>query len=109
MRRPPRPRGPTLLAVPNRERIESLFRRTCLVPHTLIAMELEIRPTVRVGDIAVLIVFVRELGNVAAEHVMPKEFNERHLEGGAEILGQNVARAIRKKQEAEHGRRQRVA
>lgn len=109
MRRPLRPAGPSMLTIPNRARIEALFGHACPVPHTLIAMELEIRPTVTFGDMAVLIVFVRELGKMAAEHVMPKEFTEQQIEGGAEILGQAVARAIRRKQENDNARRQRVA
>jgi hypothetical protein len=106
--RKPRRVAPTLLSIPNRERIVGLLQRCCLVPHTLIAVELERRPTLEHGDVAVLTVFAAELGRDKIEHVMPGEFTVQQLEGAAQILGQTLAMVIRKK-EAASGRRQGIA
>lgn len=107
LRKPPRA-APSLLTIPNRDRVIGIFERACLEQHTLIAIELERRQTLTYGEIAALSVFARELGKAKIEHIMPSEFTQQQLEGGAQILGQTLAMVIRRR-EKEDGRRQRIA
>lgn len=107
--RKPRRAAPTLLSLPNRAKIETLFSRSCLIPHTLVAIELERRQTLAFGDVAILTAFVKELGLAKVEHMMPSEFTERQIESGAEVLGQTVMRQLRANGVKPNAGRQRIA
>lgn len=95
-RKPPRA-TPSLLPLPNRDRIVSIFMKAVGWPVGLLAIELEHRQTLTYGEVSVLSAFVEELGEKVPEHIMPKEFHQQQLEGAAQILGETVAAALRKK------------
>jgi len=96
LRKPPRA-APSLLAVPNLDRLISIFMRAA-GPVTLTSLELENRTTLTHGDVSVLSAFVTELGKQTPEHFLPRNPHPQQLEGAALILGETVKRAIRAKE-----------
>lgn len=105
--KPPRA-VPSLLTIPNRDRVVEILQRACTEPHTLIAVELEHRPTLRFGEVSVLTVFAKELGIDRIEHIMQGDVTQQQLEGAAEILGQCLGSEIRRRERI-HGRRKGTA
>lgn len=98
-RKPPKPAGPQLLALPERVRIESAFRKACNYPNIdLIGIELERNPSLTHGEIIELVVFARRPNgkSLNVRHLL-RDGTERNIQallGAAEIAGQTIGRVL---------------